>query len=65
MKTIKQNQIKELFRLNKLAEEFAIIGIKIQSPKISNDQIRAKVVERWNLNNIQEQCERKMLLKKS
>lgn len=64
MKTIHQNQIKGLFRLNKLAEEFAKIGIKMQSSKISGNKLNAKVIDRWNLNNIQEQWERKKLLKK-
>jgi len=59
------NKISKMINLNRLAEEFAKIGIKMQSPKISAGNLRNKIIEKWNLNNIQEQWERQKLLRKS
>ena len=60
-----QNRIKEFLRLTDLAKEFAKVGIKVRFPKISNQELKAKLIEKINLNNIQEQWERLKLLKKS
>lgn len=60
-----KNKLDEMIKLNGLAEEFAKIGIKMQMPKISDTKLRQKLIEKWNLNNIQEQWERRTLLKKS
>jgi len=60
-----KNKLEEMIKLNDLAQEFAKIGIKIQAPKISGVKLRQKLIEKWNLNNIQERWERQMLLKKS
>lgn len=63
--TERKNKLEEMIKLNSLAEEFAKIGIKMQTPKISGIKLRKKIIEKWNLNNIQEQWERQKLLKKS
>lgn len=63
--TKNKNKLEELTELNNLAEEFAKVGIKMQTPKISGSQLRKRIIEKWNLNNIQEQWERQKLLKKS
>jgi len=63
--TENRNKLEAMRKLNNLAEEFAKIGVKMQTPKISRTELRKKIIEKWSLNNIQEQWERQMLLKKS
>jgi len=64
MSNLKLNQkIKDFWRLKKLAEEFAKVGIKAQSPRISPEALEQKIIEKRNLNNLEEQCGRKKLLK--
>ncbi|MBU1102499.1 hypothetical protein KJ853_02470 [Patescibacteria group bacterium] len=60
-----KNKFEAMAGLNNLAEEFAKIGVKMQTPKISGEKLREKLIEKWNLNNIQEQWERQRLSKKS
>ncbi len=64
MQAIKTNKkIKRFWQLNKLAEEFAKVGIKEQYPNITADTLRQKLIEKRNLNNLEEQWERKKLSK--
>jgi len=65
MAEFNQSQIKDFFQLTNLADEFAKIGIRIQFPKISDSKLKEKLIEKRNLNNIQERWERLKLLKKS
>ncbi len=60
----KYQRTKKFLALENLAEEFAKIGIKFQSPKISGADLRKEIIKKWNLNNFEEQWERQKLLKK-
>lgn len=59
-----QNKLKSFKRLTELSEEFAKIGINMQFPKICGAELKKKLIEKWNLNNFEEQWERQKLLKK-
>lgn len=60
-----QKRIKKFLRLTDLAKEFAKVGIRAKFPKISDSKLKEKLIEKINLNNVQEQWERLKLLKKS